>query len=211
MKAMMKRFLLAAFLLFFPLLPALAEAPQRPPSVIKAEQYLNGLTTAQARFLQTAGDGSQAIGTFYLDRPGKLRFEYDDPIEDFVVADGWLIYFYDAQLGEQTNAPIGQTLADFLLRPDLSLSGKIRVTEVKRSGNDLMLITLVQAEDPEAGAITLGFSENPMELKKWRVSDSTGAVTEVELFQLKTGVKLPGELFVYADPKRAAGVRTYND
>lgn len=190
--------------------PAFAQtAEQRPPSVVKAEQYLNSLTTAQARFLQTAQDGSQAIGTFFLDRPGKLRFEYDDPIEDFVVADGWLIYFYDAELGEQTNAPIGQTLADFLLRPDLSLSGEVTVTEVKRSG-DLLQITLVQASDPEAGSITLGFSENPMELKKWRISDSTGAITEVELFQLKTGIDLADNLFVYSDPKRFED-RRYND
>lgn len=204
----MKNLLLAALLLVLTL-PASAQTPQRPAPVVKAEQYLGSLTTAQARFLQTAPDGSQAIGTFYLDRPGKLRFEYDDPIEDFVVADGWLIYFYDAQLGEQTNAPIGQTLADFLLRPDLSLSGEIQVTDV-RQGGDLTLITLVQATDPEAGSITLGFTEEPVELKKWRIADSTGAITEVELFQLKTGMDLPDNLFVYSDPTRFDKPR-YND
>jgi len=203
----MKHLLLLVLLLVFTL-PAQAQAPQRPPSLTKAEQYLNSLTTAQARFLQTAGDGSQAIGTFYLNRPGKLRFEYDDPIEDFVVADGFLVYFYDAQLGEQTNAPIGQTLADFLLRPNLSLSGEIKVTDIKRSGG-LLQIALVQADDPEAGMITLGFNEEPMELKKWRIADSTGAVTEVELFQLKTGLELADSLFVYADPKRFE--KRYND
>ena len=71
------------------------------------EHYLQGLTSARARFVQTTHDGTQLVGTFYLQRPGKLRFEYDDPIKDFVVADGVFIYFYDAELGEQSNASIG--------------------------------------------------------------------------------------------------------
>ncbi len=196
----MKHILLVfAFLLMsFPVYAA--EKDSAPPSVQKAEEYLRHLDTVQARFLQTASDGSQFIGTFYLDRPGKLRFEYDPPIQDFVVADGLFIYFYDAQLGEQTNAPIGQTLADFLLRADLHLSGDVTVTKVERAGG-LLQITLTQTKDPDAGSLTLGFEEKPMLLKKWRVVDAQGGVTEVELFQLREGVKLDSSLFVYRDPK----------
>ena len=183
-------------------------AAERPPSVAKAESYLRGLTTARARFLQTAPDGTQLIGTFYLDRPGKLRFTYDPPVKDFVVADGFFIYFYDAQLGEQTNAPIGQTLADFLLRADLRLSDDVKVTGVERSGG-LLRITLVQTDDPGAGSLTLAFGESPFALKKWRVIDAAGAVTEVELFKLETGIELPGGLFAYADPKM--GTERYNE
>lgn len=193
----MKRFFILALAFAFLSFPA---AAGQPPSVKKAEDYLRTLGTAQARFLQTAPDGSQYIGTFYLNRPGKLRFEYDDPVKDFVVADGFFIYFYDAELGEQTNAPIGQTLADFLLRTDLKLSGDVTVKDVERKGG-LLQITLAQTADPGAGALTLGFDENPFALKKWRVTDPQGAVTEVELFQMQTGVKLDGSLFAYRDPK----------
>lgn len=199
------RAIIIAFLLF--LLPLAAQADT--PAVKKAEEYLQSLKTTQARFLQTTSDGTQFLGTFYLSRPGKLKFEYDDPVEDFVVADGLFIYFYDAQLGEQTNAPIGQTLADFLLRPDLHLSGDITVTDVRRSGG-LLQITLVQTKEPEAGSLTLGLEENPMKLKKWRVTDAMGAITEVELFKLQLDVKFADGLFVYADPKRGAPNR-YND
>ena len=167
--------------------------------IAKAEVYLDGLKTARARFLQTAPDGTQTIGTFYLNRPGRLRFEYDAPVRDFVVADGFFIYFYDGALKEQSNAPIGQTLADFLLRPDLALSGDIQVTEVRRSGG-LLILTLAQAKDPAAGSLMLGFEEHPMLLKKWRVIDATGAVVEVELFQMEENIKLPDSLFVYAAP-----------
>lgn len=202
----MKKFALLS-LLAFTLLPtsiwAMEEGWQK--DVQTAEDYLNSLGTAQARFVQTTHDGTQLVGTFYLDRPGKLRFEYDDPIEDFVVADGLFIYFYDAELQEQTNAPIGQTLADFILREHLSLNGDLTVKDVRRSGNYLQ-IELVQTNDQTAGTLTLGFDENPMTLKKWRIVDAQGLITEIELFYLKNDIDFPSGLFAYHDPKP----KTYN-
>lgn len=194
-----------------PLSLAATSAPdsmaEMAPSVREAEAYLQSLTTAKARFLLTAADGSQRIGTFYLSRPGRLRFEYDPPAQDFIVADGLLIYFYDAQLGEQSNAPIGQTLADFLLRANIQLKGDIAVERVMRGGG-LLQVTLIQADDPGAGSMTLGFSENPMQLKKWRIVDAQGQTVEVELFQLQSGLRLDPDLFVYHDPK---GRKKFND
>ncbi|HRC26016.1 MAG TPA: outer membrane lipoprotein carrier protein LolA [Alphaproteobacteria bacterium] len=181
--------------------------PAAGPEIARAQSYLSGLGTARARFLQTAPDGSEATGTFYLKRPGRLRFEYDPPAREFVVADGLLIYFYDGDLGEQSNAPIGQTLADFLLRDNLRLSGDVRVTEVKRAGG-LLQIQMVQTSDPVAGSLTLGFTESPFALRKWRVVDSQGLITEVELFNLETGVALSPSLFIYRDP--GADVRRLN-
>ena len=169
--------------------------------VQKVEQYLNGLTTARAKFIQIDPDGVRTSGTFYLNRPGKLRFEYDPPVNDFVVADGAFIYFYDAAVQEQSHAPIGQTLADFILRPNLNLGGDIIVTEVKRAAG-LLQLTLVQAADPEAGSISLGFDESPLMLKKWRVVDPQGAITEISLADMQIDISLKDDLFYYRDPSR---------
>jgi outer membrane lipoprotein-sorting protein len=168
--------------------------------VLQAQNYLNTLRTARSRFIQTTHNGVQLAGTFYLDRPGKLRFEYDPPIEDFVVADGIFIYFYDAEMKQQSNAPIGQTLADFLLRPELDLQDEeLQVTKTESAGG-LVQLTVVQRSDAAAGSLILGFSENPFALKKWRVIDGQGLITEVELFYLKTGMTHPSGLFSYHDP-----------
>jgi outer membrane lipoprotein-sorting protein len=173
---------------------------EQKEAVKEVEDYLQDLKSARARFVQTTHDGTQLVGTFYLQRPGKLRFEYDPPIEDFVVADGLFIYFYDAELGEQTNAPIGQTLADFFLRKDLELDGDITVNEVRRGGGFLQ-VKLAQTADPDAGSLTLGFKEKPFQLNKWRVVDGQGLITEIELFYFKEDIKHSSELFVYKDPK----------
>lgn len=178
---------------------------ERPPEIDQAESYFRGLKTAKARFVQTAPDGGQSQGMFYLSRPGKLRFQYDAPLKDFVVADGLFIYFYDGELGQQTNAPISQTLADFLLRKELRLTEDLKVTKILRAGG-LMQMTIVQRNDPNAGAITLGFREKPFfELKKWRIRDAQGGITEIELIDTQVGVKLPNNLFTYHDPKGGKG------
>lgn len=195
-----------ALIMLLPITAAAGLSDQDQADVKMAEQYLQNLKSARARFVQTTHGGTQLVGTFYLQRPGKLRFEYDLPIEDFVVADGTFIYFYDAELGEQSNAPIGQTLADFFLQKNISLSDDVTVESVERKGGYLQ-IKLVQASDPEAGSLTLGFKEDPLTLSKWRVVDAQGLITEVELFYLKPDIKHPADLFVYKDP---SGQRTLN-
>lgn len=169
--------------------------------VAQAESYFQGLKTVKSRFIQTSPDGTQIRGTFYLDRPGKLRFQYDPPSKDFVVADGFFIYFYDGEVKQQSNAPISQTLADFLLRKNLKLSGDLKVIKIMRAGG-LLQITMIQRDEPKAGELTLGFSESPKyQLKKWRVKDTVGNITETELFDMQTGIKLPSSLFAYKDPE----------
>ena len=176
----------------------------------RAEKYLQDMKSAQARFVQTTHDGTQLVGTFYLNRPGKLRFEYDPPIENFVVADGMFIYFYDAELEEQTNAPIRATLANFFLRKNFSFTDDLMVEDAKYAGG-LLQVRVIQAEDQDAGSITFAFSENPFQLKKWRVIDQQGMITEVELFYLKTGVEHSSKLFIYIDPKKLNAKPKYND
>jgi outer membrane lipoprotein-sorting protein len=148
------------------------------------------------------------MGVFYLNRPGKLRFEYDAPVADLVVADGIQLYFYDGELKQTSSAPVGQTLADFLLRKHIKLSGDIRVMGVAEGGG-LQQITLTQTADPAAGTMTLGFRNDPFSLKKWRIIDGQGQITEVELFDVQPNVVLPNSLFVYRDPANPKG--KYND
>jgi len=202
----MKHLLLALFAGFIIASPASAQV--KDPEITKAEAYLKGLGTATADFIQTSSLGSRLSGKFYLNRPGKLRFDYNE-VKDFIVADGVFVYFYDSQLGSQSNAPIGQTLADFLLREDLSLSGELMVTKLFKK-NGFISITVVQKDEPAAGQVELIFSEVPYALSRWRVTDAQGEVTEVILKNLKTGMSFDDmdNLFGYHDPK---GRKATND
>lgn len=201
---------IAALLFFSAIPPVMAEtaAPAdgfektHAADIAAVEKYLNGISTLKARFVQTAPNGNQLSGDFMLKRPGRLRFQYDAPIKDFIVADGRFIYYYDAEMKEQRNTLISQSLADFFLRDDLSLTGqKVDVAGVERAGG-LLIVTLTQTKDPLAGTLALGFTENPLQLKKWRVVDAQGQVTETELFDSQTGITFDKDLFRYYDPQR---------
>ncbi|MDG5495940.1 outer membrane lipoprotein carrier protein LolA [Niveispirillum sp. BGYR6] len=179
---------------------AVATADQ-PALLAKAETYLNGITSLKSDFIQTADNGQSARGTFTLLRPGRMRISYAPPVENFIVADGKFVYFWDAEVKEQQNAPIGSTLADFLLRDKITLSGDVKITQVARD-DGLLEITLVQAKDPGLGSLTLVFEEAPFGLRKWRVLDAQGKLTEVALQNPEFGVKLDANQFYFRNPTR---------
>lgn len=167
--------------------------------IARIEAYLNSIRTLRSRFLQAAPDGNLARGTFFMQRPGKMRIEYDPPIGNYIVADGWFIHFWDAELRQQSNAPIGSTLAELILRDDLLLSGAVTVNDIQR-GPGRIEIELVETKDPAKGRLTLVFEDNPLRLRKWRVLDAQGLTTEVALLDPQFGMPLDRRLFTFVSP-----------
>ncbi len=134
-------------------------------------------------------------GTFYINRPGRLRFEYDTPIKDYIVADGYLIHFYDGTSGQVNSGPIGSTLADFILRDGAGFDDKVKIESI-RERNDMVNITISQKDQPGMGELVLNFSKQPFELKGWRIIDVQGLTTDVILSNLDRGTQLDPSLFV---------------
>lgn len=160
----------------------------------RVQQYLNSITTVQARFTQVSSTAGSATGTFSLSRPGRMRIEYDPPVPYLYVADGLWLTFWDDELKQRSDVPLGSTLADFITRRNIRLSGDVTVTDLQR-GDGLILVTLVQSDDPASGQMTLVFNDNPLSLRSWRVLDAQGATTEVLLQDAQYGVSLPNRLF----------------
>ena len=187
-------------------------AEERLKTISKIEKYLRDLKTMKARFTQTAPGGEKTSGVFYLQRPGKMRFEYDEPIEDFIVADGLFIYFYDAEMENQSSTAIGNSLADFILRENVKLSGDIKILDIEEGmieESKTLEVTLTQTADPGAGHLTLIFRQKPMQLVSWVIHDAQGLTTTVALWESHSNIHLPDEsLFRYRDPKM--GTPRYN-
>ena len=168
--------------------------------VARAEAYLNGISTLQARFLQIAPNGGASEGIAYLSRPGKLRLDYDPPVPIQIFGSENLLIYYDSKLKQVSHLPMGSTPAAFLVRPNVAFDGKdVSVTRVQRQPG-VVAITLVQSKEPAAGEMTLIFSDAPFALRQWRVTDAQGAVTSVSLFDTRTGITFDRDLFVFRDP-----------
>jgi len=161
----------------------------------RVEQYLGSLTTVQADFVQTTNNTDLYRGRFYLKRPGKMRLEYDPPIDYMYIADGTWLTYYDAELRQRKDVPLGSTIADFITRSNVRLSGDVTVVKVSR-GNNLLSVQLVQTDKPEEGSLTLNLSTNPMLLQSWVAVDAQGTVTQVDLTGMQPGVQLDNKLFV---------------
>ena len=185
-------------------LPARAQTTNAPAAsqasdLAGIENYLNGLTTAQADFTFAAPDGTVTHGVFYLSRPSKLRFEYTEPKGNLLIADGDYVIYWDAQQKEQSNLPISSTPLDFLLRPKVSLTNGVKVTAFEHSAG-VIRATLVRSKSEGDGSVTVAFGDNPIELRGWRLVDGQGQITDVTFSNMKLGGSLDSSLFHFDDP-----------
>ena len=167
--------------------------------ISRVEDLLNSIKSLQAHFTQLSDNGGTAEGVFYLQRPGRLRFEYEPPTPILIVGTGDTIIFYDSRLGQVTYVPIKSTPLSFLVDEKISFSGDTEVVRVDREPGALA-VTLADAKGRRDGTITLIFSDSPLRLRMWRVTDAQGKVTTIALSRTRTNVTLDDELFRFVDP-----------
>jgi outer membrane lipoprotein-sorting protein len=175
--------------------------PGRQADIATIEGYLNGLTTAQADFTSVAPDGAVSRGAFYLSRPDRLRFEYTDPKGNLLIADGDYVIFWDAGQKEESNLPIGQTPLAFLLKPKISLTDGLRILGYEHSAG-IIRIQLARDQDSGDGTVTVAFSDQPLELRGWRLIDGQGQITDVSFSNWRFGMSLAMSLFHFDDPRQ---------
>ena len=183
----------------------MAQTPPQPLQLTAADQalvtqvetYLNDQKGLTANFLQVAADGSTRTGQAWLQRPGKMRFEYDPPDKQLLVAGFGLLVYYDPDLDQTTNIPLGSTPLGILLAKHVDLtSGNVVITNIQQQpGEDD--ITLIRKGKPAAGSLTLVFGTDPLELRQWVVNDAQGRQTRVSLYDVKPGGPYPDLLFEY--------------
>ncbi len=168
--------------------------------LVRIEQQMNKNTTVRARFLQVSSDGSYSEGTLHIQRPGRMRLEYDAPNPAMIVADGINLFYIDRELDQVTPMLLTFTPAELILRKQILFSGdEILVTGFKRSPG-VIRVSVVRAKDPLEGQIMLVYSDNPLELRKWVVTDAQGVTTTVSLLGPEFGIQLSPDLFHYEMP-----------
>jgi outer membrane lipoprotein-sorting protein len=207
MRGMQRRDLLR--LSFAPLL--LAAAPSAPSSrfqptaqdradLSRIETYLDSLKTLKAHFLQVAPNGAIARGTAWLERPGRMRFQYDPPSPLLLVAGHGLVVFHDKSLNQTSNIPLSQTPLGILLADQVRLTGDVTVTGMQRLPGQLE-VSLVRTASPGDGTLSLIFADNPLALRQWTVLDAQRQETRVTLYNVEMGGKFDQKLFEFIDPR----------
>jgi outer membrane lipoprotein-sorting protein len=168
-------------------------------------RYLNTLKNASGKFTQINPDGSMSTGQLYLQRPGRIRFEYDPPNRSLVMAGGGQVAVFDPKSNTPPQQfPLSRTPLSIILAPNVNLGRSGMVIGHQSDGKT----TQVVAQDPshpEYGNIRLVFSGNPTELRQWVVTDDSGQRTTVILNSLKNGGRLGARLFSIPQEVQARG------
>lgn len=188
------------------ILAAPAAAATDLPQQIAAR--FSAVKTMTGQFVQFGPHGEQTTGTFYIERPGKLRFNYDNPSPIQVISDGNSIVINNRKLDTWDLYPLSKTPLKLLLADSIDLSGG-RVQSVQQ-GEDLITIVLGDKSVFGDSKITMMFDTKTFELRQWTITDPQGLDTTVMIFDVKDGVRFDPSTFAidYARVARSTDMKS---
>jgi outer membrane lipoprotein carrier protein len=181
----------------------------RPASASPAadlEKYLSGLATWTADFKQTIDDGHgnvlrSAAGRLYLQRPGKFRWDYSQPSEQLVLADGMQIWFYDKDLSQANVRDMDTSLASTpasLLSGSGSVSSQFDITALPRSEGLQWFQLIPKHADTDFQVVRIGFDKG--ELRSMFLADKLNQITQLTFSNSKRNLPLEPDLFSFVPP-----------
>ncbi|MEO1039059.1 MAG: outer membrane lipoprotein carrier protein LolA [Pseudomonadota bacterium] len=185
------------------------DAPERTvmQEIERVEAYLTGLQTVAARFTQVGPDNVPLTGDFWLDRPGRVRFEYDAPSPILIVADGSTVAIADTALETVERGPIRSTPMRWLLSETLNLADSGAVLDAARF-DGVLYFTLQDPEGETEGRLTLIFDDadpalpvSAMAFTGWYAIDAMGGLTQFRFEDIRLGDTLDPRLFILDDPE----------
>jgi outer membrane lipoprotein-sorting protein len=170
-----------------------SEARQRA-LVERINGSLSNIQTLVGDFVQVGPDGARTEGQFFIQKPGKVRFEYKPPSRVDVIADGQSVVVRDRKLATQDLYPLSQTPLRYLLSDRIDLG---RDTNLVSVAVDDVFVTLVIEEKQFVGTnrLVLMFGAKDLQLRQWTVTDPQGYDTTVAVYNLDTKKKPDPDLF----------------
>jgi len=167
---------------------------QWPAILADASAALSDAKTAKGRFFQTNVDGSVVSGTFALNRPGRMRFEYDAPTPVLIVSDGTTVAMEDTDLETVDRVPIGTTPLGLILSTQLDVDQDVNVLSVMQN-SERIGIRVSDADSEMEGTLTMVFDKETYALLGWLAVDGNLQTTVVDLVDVETNIRIDPRLF----------------
>ena len=167
---------------------------EKTNSILKVENFFKNLKTLEANFIQVSPSGKTSEGKIFLDLPGKLRIDYNQPNNILITTKGFWIVIQNRELKSTNNIPLNQTPFSILLENKINVNNKDLILELKKKLG-IIEVKVKLAKNKQAGELILEFSEKPFLLKKWIISNVVGDETTVLIQNAKYNQKLPFTIF----------------
>jgi outer membrane lipoprotein carrier protein len=171
------------------------------------EKYMSGLASWSADFQQTIDDGHgnvlrSAAGRLYLQRPGKFRWDYAQPSEQLILANGKEIWFYDKDLSQANVRDMDTSLASTpasLLSGTASVSAQFTVTALPPSDGLQWFQLVPKHADTDFQLVRIGFDKGG-ELRSMFLADKLNQITQLTFSNSKRNATLAPDLFTFVPP-----------
>jgi len=160
----------------------------------RISDYLNNMKTLKGGFLQVGPDGQQDEGVFYIDKPGRMRFEYHAPNPVLIVSDGTTVAVQNRRLNTVDHYPLFSTPLSLILSDDLNLKKNPSIAGITREPGEI-IVNARAASSKMNGNLTLVFAAPNLELRQWTIVDAQGLSTTVSLRDVQPGAQLDPSLF----------------
>ena len=177
----------------FPPLAATGHAQAATGTPQKIADHFARVKTMMGEFVQFGPRGEQTGGKFYIERPGKVRFNYEPPSNFKVTSDGTTLVLENTKLRTADIYPLSKTPLKLLLDDRIDLSGN-KVRSV-REEDDLTTIQLADKSVFGDSTITMMFDPASYELRQWTITDAQGKDTTVMIFNVEEGVTFDPSVF----------------
>jgi outer membrane lipoprotein-sorting protein len=173
--------------------PAAAAATLNPNIAQAIADHFSSIKSMKGGFLQIGPRGDQMSGSFFIQRPGKMRFNYDSPSRMRVICDGNNVQVINDQTQTRNMYQLSKTPLSLLLANKIDLSADM-VRNVD-SQPDLTKITLGNRTVFGDSTITMIFDSKTYDLRQWTVIDPQGKTTDVIINNVKTNVAFDDSVF----------------
>jgi len=169
--------------------------------------FLDNLGTLQAKFEQSVLDQTHTQadrfqGVFYLRRPGQFRWDYSEPYEQLIVADGDRIWVYDSDLEQTSHRSQEDALRGTpaqLLSDASPIEDNFEIIDIGESQGMAWVELIPRDKESQFVRILLAFMGK--ELRRMEMADQFGQVTRFQFYDIQRNLPLPDELFEFEPPE----------
>lgn len=181
-------------------------APFTDPANVRADlaridASMNATFSFQGDFRQVAPNGAVSKGKIWLQRPGKVRFEYDAPSPLLIVSDGVTLVQNDRQLETFDRVPLSATPLNYFLKENINLADDTEVTALQKLPGQ-WIVTARDGSGQQEGAITMVFDSETLALQTWIIQDDFGGATRVSLSNLQYNGRIDPRQFILREDSR---------
>ncbi|MER9451766.1 outer membrane lipoprotein carrier protein LolA [Mesorhizobium sp. M0254] len=155
--------------------------------------HFSSVKSMSGDFVQSGPRAERTKGKFFLQRPGKIRFNYAGQSGVSVIADGKSLVVYNKKLKTSRLYALSKTPLKLLLDNQVNFSGN-RLKSIRDDGAQV-IIRLADKSAFGNSNITMVFDRESLDLRRWTLTDERGLTSTVTISNVKQGVRAPAGTF----------------